>query len=117
MSTARPFDSEAEAGIVTVDELAAIIGTELAEAERIRTVAVLMVEKYAPGAPNELKNEAVVRLSGYMAATESSGYGAFRSVDVGGVSLGTQHVHGPMLRNSGAAALLSPWKVRRAGTF
>lgn len=116
MSTARPFNPESEAGIISADELAGIIGAELGEAERLRAVALAVIQKYSCSAPNEIMNEAVIRFSGYLAASEASGYGAYKQVSMG-VDIGLQHLHGPMFRNSGAAALLSPWKVRRAGAI
>ena len=120
--TAQPFPPRPQAKLaatgvtLTASELAEIIGTELDEAERLLAVASAMVSRYAPDAPTAVVNEATVRFSGYLASSEASGYGAYRQVGVG-FDVGLQHLHGPAFRNSGAAMLLSPWRIRRAGAI
>ena len=86
----------------TSDEAACALG-ELAAAR---------VEKEAPGAPQAVKDEAVIRLSGYWAQAD---YGTVRKEDIGPMS--REHVtnHANAWRNCGAAGLLAPWRVRRAG--
>ena len=85
---------------LTDDTLAAAIRADAATAGRLRPVAVEVVEKYAPGAPDTVKDEAAIRLAGYLLdappAPTGGGYAA-------------------ALVNSGGAGLLSPWRVRRAG--
>ena len=67
--------------------------------ERLLGVASATAELLAPGAPDAILNEAVVRFASYLydmpAAGRNTGYGAG-------------------WHNSGAAAMCSPWIVRRA---
>ena len=91
---------------ITVQELAAAIRAGeapeiLSEITRLRSVAILQVEKHASEAPDAVKTEAVVRWVGYAfdRPTVARGSGLANS-----------------LVNSGAGALLLPWRVIRAGT-
>ena len=99
---------------LTAAELAAAIRASLAVAKRLLPVVTTVVEEYAPDAPDPLKKEAAIRFAGYLAEARS---GAVRSrrVDV----LETEHVtnHAPMFRNSGAAALLTRYRIRRGGAI
>ena len=67
---------------------------------RIAGAARVLVEQYAPDAPDEISNEAFTRLAGYLMDHDPSG------MMRGGPS---------PIRSSGAASLLAPWKVRRGG--
>ena len=67
---------------------------------RIATSAAALVERYAPDAPEAIQNEAYVRLAGWLYDSDPS------STSPGGPVA---------MRASGAASLLAPWKVRRAG--
>ena len=67
---------------------------------RIDATARAMVLEHAPDAPSEISNEAFVRVSGFLYDSDPSGS------TPGGPSA---------LRSSGAAAILSPYRVRRAG--
>ena len=74
-----------------------------------------MVEREAPGAPQPVKDEAVIRLAGYWAQSDFGGIESETSV-------GDQAVHyfkppASAFRYSGAKGMLSPWKVRRAGAI
>ena len=81
-------------------------------AQRVGAAASAMIEQYAPNAPQELKDEAVIRFAGYLAHGD---FGTVAKEEIGPRSM--EHVtnHAAMFRNSGAAALLSRWRVRRAG--
>ena len=73
------------------------VGTVLA---RVLRTSVAMVETYAPGAPEAIRDEAVVRLAGWLYDSDPSGATA----------------GGPQaLRSSGAASLLGPYRIRRGG--
>ena len=67
---------------------------------RIDATAREMVLAFAPTAPDAIHNEAFVRLCGWLYDADPSGS------TPGGPSA---------LRSSGAAAILAPYKVRRAG--
>ena len=95
-------------------DLARLICVDLATAERLLAVATQVVEDYAPNAPEILQNEAAIRFGSYL----------FQS-DVGTItkeSIGPREVeyvtnHAAMFRNCGAAALLTRYRVRRAGAI
>ena len=71
-----------------------------------------MVEKYAPGAPAAIKNEAVHRFAGYL---KQASFGAIAKDSVGPLQIEYAVNHANAFRNSDAAMLLSRWRVRRAG--
>ena len=77
-------------------------------------LAAARVALEAPGAPQAIRDEAVIRYAGYMAGSD---YGAVRAETIGPVSRTYAMNHAAAFRNSGAAGLLSPWKVRRAGAI
>ena len=74
---------------------------ELAESARLLEYATAAVLKHAPDAPTVVHNEAVVRLCGYL-------------FDQPFASRSAAYAHA--LRNSGAAAIMLPYRVRRAGS-
>ncbi len=97
---------------VTADQLAAESGATLDRASRVLPAAVQAVEDYAATAPEALKDEAVYRFGGYLLGSD---YGAVRNESIGPRSVEYQMNHAAMFRNSGAAALLTRYRVRRAG--
>ena len=74
---------------------------QLVEAERLLAYATLAVERHAPDAPAVVQNEAVIRLSGYL--HETAGHD------------GRYYGVANPLGNSGAVAILLPYRVHRAG--
>ena len=102
---------------IQADALALELVIPEAKAIRLLPVATEMVTSYAPSAPDAMANEGVVRLVGYMVGSESSGYGARRSGEVGPLKVENVVNHAAMFRNSGAQALLTHYKVRRAGAI
>ena len=96
------------------DTLAAELGIDTTRATRLLGVATAVVEEYAPATPEALQNEAAIRFAGYLA---ESRFGAVSTRTVG--PLTAEHVtnHAAAFRNSGAAALLTRYKVRRAGAI
>ncbi len=73
---------------------------EQAQATRLLGYSRTAVDRFAPDAPMEAKNEACIRLSGYLYDQPFAGRGA---------------AYGNALRNSGAQAILLPYRVIRAG--
>lgn len=75
--------------------------------------ASALVERFAPDAPQPIKNEAVIRLSGWMHAREPK---PVQSVSVESIRLDfRERFFAPnAMVNSGARSLLMPWRVRRA---
>ena len=99
---------------LTADDLAAAIAGpgQTVPAARLLTVADAVIEGYAPGAPSAIKNEAAIRFCGYLAASD---FGGVVSESLGPRSTTWATGHADMFRRCGAASLLSPWRVRRAG--
>ena len=90
-------------------------------------VASALVENEAPRAPQAIRNEACVRFVGYL-AQRPSGFGAIRKVEKtahpgqyagsgSSIQLEFQTNHAAALLACGAKGLLSPWKIRRAGSI
>ena len=73
---------------------------ELAEATRLLEYATEAVTKHVPTAPDAIHNEAVRRLAGYLYDQPEASRG---------------DAYSNALRNSGAARMLLPYRVHRAG--
>ena len=82
--------------------------------QRLGATAAALVLRYAPAAPEGIKCEAVIRCAGWL--REAPSYGA-RSESQGDISTTFSPSATGALRASGAMALLSPWKLRRAGVL
>ena len=77
--------------------------------------AAAMVEDYAPGAPQPLKDEALIRFAGYLAQSD---FGTvIKESGLPGHEAEYVTNHANAWRNSGAGMLLTRWRVRRAGTI
>lgn len=101
---------------IAVDRVEASLNTvgaiARADVERLLAVATRLVTRFAPDAPDEVLNEAVVRCVGWLAETPPSGV---RQMSTGEVTLDYTPGQKGALRHSGGMSLLSPWKVRNAG--
>ena len=90
--------------LITVDELLPALRLQADDADfraivtRHLASSRVIVRRYAPGAPEAVCNEAIERLVGRMVDNP---------FPVGGDA--------NVFRNSGAQALLAPWRVHRAG--
>ena len=100
-------------------ELAAATG--LAEADpggtvaaRVLAVATQTVEDYAPAAPEVLQNEAAIRFAGYLSQSD---FGGIPEETIGPKTVKYTVNHASAFRNSGAAMLLTRYRVRRAGAI
>ena len=114
-NTALPQGAETCDGVtITAERLAAETSAEIGRASRVLEVARRKVLDYAPSAPGELLDEAVIRFGGYLLGSD---YGAVRSEALGPKSAEYVTNHAAAFRNSGAAALLSAYKKRRAGSI
>ena len=91
------------------------LGRADAVANALGEAAAAMVENYAPGAPQPIKDEALIRFAGYLAGADYGGIVSETSVASAQVEYVTNH--SAMFRNSGAAGLLTNWKIRRAGAI
>ena len=76
------------------------------------SAASALVERYASAAPQAVRNEAVIRLAGWM---QTSITGDYAVTGVGGITMTWRPtVSRNALRSSGAMGLLSPWHRPRA---
>ena len=99
---------------ISAVEVAAETGADSATAERLLAVASALVEKYGANAPEAVENESVLRISGFLFGQPKA---SIRAESVGSVSAEYAPSRQSALRHSGAMALLSPFKVRRAGAI
>ena len=81
-------------------------------AAELGAVAAELVQQYAPRAPQALRDEAVIRFAGYLAQSD---FGSIAKDAIGPLNREYPTNHAAMFRNCGAAALLTRWRVRRAG--
>ena len=99
------------------DDAIALLAAALppsADAARLGPVCSALTERFASGAPDSVKSESVIRTAGWL--HESKPGLADSKVSVGPLDISRTFSPGlSALRHSGAMALLSPWKIRRAG--
>ncbi len=82
--------------------------------QRVGSVAAERVEREASDAPQAIKDESVIRFAGYLFASD---FGGILREELGPQRIEYVTNHSAAFRNSGAAGLLSPWKIRRAGVI
>lgn len=111
--TPWPTDGEPSSHVELIQILKEAIG-DLPDdrVARIGVAASALVERYAPGAPQGIRDEAMIRCAGYLAQSD---FGGIVSETIGPRQVSYTVNNSALFRNSGAAALLSPWKRRRAG--
>ncbi len=82
-------------------------------AAQLGEAASQQVERFAPDAPQSTKNEAVLRVAGYIHTRAPR---PVQSIQVGGARLDfRERFYSPnAFVNSGAKSLLIPWRRRRA---
>ena len=104
---------------LTIAQLAAELGLDVNIAAqsniatRLQAVAAAYVERYAPSAPDDVANEAVIRFAAYLNATRKTL--GFMKTGLSGLEAEHFSEHGPMFRRCGAKALLKPWARRNLG--
>ena len=84
-------------------------------ANALGEAAAAMVEDYAPGAPQVLKDESTLRFAGYLAQSDFGTVMKESGLPGHDVEYITNHSNA--WRNSGAGMLLSRWRMRRAGAI
>lgn len=99
---------------ITVADIARILKTDEDTATRLRAVAKELVQEYAPDAPEYLLNEATIRAAGWL---NEGGFGYVREGTAGPLTVSYATSQKNALYHSGAAALLTRWKRRRAGAL
>ena len=95
-------------------ELAEAIGVDSTTATRLLAVATALVTRYAPDAPDAINNEAAIRCAGWLAEQPSA---AITSEAEGDIRTSYAPTMQSALRHSGAMALLTHWRIRRAGAI
>ena len=105
---------ETQADIDAAVTLLAAALPDGAPAARLGPVAAALVEEYSPGAPQPIRDEAVIRTAGWL--HESKPGLADSKLSVGPLDISRTFSPGfSALRHSGSMALLSRWKIRRGG--
>ena len=84
-----------------------------AHATRLLASCTARVERYAPGAPESVQNESVVRFAGWL----SNKVPGVMGEELGPRKVEYEAVGAGAFRRSGAMSLLSSWKVRTAGVI
>ena len=99
---------------VTLPQVREVVETGMPDQalSRVLATATAQVERYAPDAPEGLQNEAAIRIVGYLVEQPAS---ALRSREIGQLKEAYAVTHVNSLYHSGAAGLLAPWRVHRAG--
>ena len=110
-----PWPTNAQAVGLAEDAVASALGLgDEAEARRLGSTAAALVSRFAPLAPQAILNEAVLRTAGYLHQQPAA---PLRAEQVGELRAEYSPTHVSALRHSGSMAILSPWKVRRAGAI
>ena len=99
---------------LTAAQLAEAVGTDATTATRLLAVATELVTRHAPEAPGAISNEAAIRCAGWLAEQPSA---SITGETEGDIRTSYAPTMLSALRHSGAMALLSPWKIRRAGAI
>ena len=99
---------------ITVPALATALRINSAEATRLLATVTALIDRYAPDAPDAVSNEAAIRCAGWL---QEQPHAAVRSETIGDIATSYAPSMQSALRHSGGMALLSPWKVRRAGAI
>ena len=73
-----------------------------------------MVERFAPDAPQAIKNEATIRIAGWLHAREPKGVQSVALASGMRFDFRERFYAPSAMVNSGARPLLLPWRVRRA---
>ena len=112
-----PGADEPEALKLAVQEVSNATGLGgHALASRFGPVAGELIQHYAPGAPQAVKNEAAVRIIGWL--KDQPAFALRRTENEEGHEVEYQTAQNmSALRHSGAMALLTSWKIRRAGAI
>ena len=91
-------------GAKLTDDRAAALGETASE----------MVERFAPDAPDAIRNEAVIRVAGWLHSREPKPVQAVTLTSGFRLDFRERFFSPNAMRNSGARELLTPWRVRRA---
>ena len=109
----------ARTATASLAEAIRVLGEALGEGDdhvtaRLGATAAALVQRFAPDAPQVIKDEAVIRCAGWLRQAPSYGV---RSEVEGEIRTSFSPAMTSALRASGGMSLLSPWRVRRAGAI
>ena len=113
-----PFPNDKTAAVAKLRRVVLNLKDDERAAE-LGELAAALIEEYAPGAPQAVKDEAAIRFVGYLAES----IGPLQSVETGSVKIEfaeratSTANHAAMFQHCGAKALLTRWKVRRGGVI
>ena len=95
---------------LTESELEAAINGKAGVAARLLPVVTELVQRFAPDAPDSIQNEAAIRTAGWLADMTPN-----LNIKTGSITIRKTRFKGELsaLQHSGAAGLLSSWRVRR----
>ena len=99
---------------LTTAVIASELDITLIRAEQLLSVASELVNNYCDTCPDAVANESVLRVCGWLFQTPM---GSIKSEAAGPLRISYATHEKNALRHSGAMALLSPYKVRRAATI
>ncbi|MDE0387833.1 MAG: hypothetical protein OXI75_03945 [Rhodospirillales bacterium] len=90
------------------------LGTEVSDdrVDALGQMASDLIEEYAGGAPQSLKNESVLRVCGRALEMPAA---SRRESKIGDISASYTPSMTGMLHHAGVKSLLAPWRQRRAG--
>lgn len=97
---------------VAAADLALEIGVTETRAASILAAVTELVSRYAPAAPEAIRDEATIRAAGWLAQAPSGGQ---RREGTGDLDTAYSPNMTGAMQASGAKGLLAPWRVRRAG--
>ena len=90
------------------------LGVDATQASRLLSVASAIATNYASAAPDAILDESVLRIAGWL---YQQPMGSIKSEAAGPLRIAYNSEQKSALRHSGAQALLSPYKVRRASAI
>ena len=101
--TVAEAEAEAEAA-------AAVLAVLDAHVDHLGQTASLMVERYAPDAPDAIRDHAAIRVIRWLETTEPGVRSETFAGGSGAIALTRSYIQGGALRASGAEALLARWR-------
>ena len=81
--------------------------------ERVAEAVSAQIERYAPGAPDAIRTEALIRFASWIMLTPAA-FVQEKVADPSGTTIDRMYANsGNGFRRSGARSLLSSWRIRR----
>lgn len=113
-----PAFTETEATATAIGDLTTALGgstnTGYYDLQRTARAVSARIQRYAPGAPQDVKDEALIRAVGWLLQSGKTGEVVSEGVGDKSQSYDVRVAQG-WFRHSSAMSMLSPWRVRNAG--